>query len=272
MSCSRRAPLKFWLRFMAVTINILVTRPAGQAQDLCAAVRAMGLTVHCLPMLQVLPLAELAPEQRQQVLDLDQYQHLIFISANAVQHGMACIESCWPQLPVGLHWYAVGSGTARLLSSYGVSVHTPGAAMTSEGLLALPQLQQVQGERVLVVKGEGGRQTLAAELSSRGARVDELACYRRAAPELAPQTLSLKLTQWAIDVVMISSGEGLGNMLALLSPAETTKFRYITFLVPSPRVAEMARSAGFEQVIVAENASDSAMLRALAAWQTSAGE
>jgi len=223
-------------------------------------------------MLQVLPLAKLAPEQRQQVMDLDQYQHLIFISGNAVQHGMACIESCWPQLPVGLDWYAVGSGTARLLAAYGVNAHTPGAAMTSEGLLALPQLQQVQGERVLVVKGEGGRQTLAGELRGRGARVDELACYRRVAPELAPRELSLKLSQWAIDAVMISSGEGFGNMLALLSPAETTKFRDITFLVPSPRVAETARAAGFEQVIVAENASDSAMLRALAEWQTSAGE
>lgn len=257
---------------MARSINILVTRPAGQAEELCTAVRAMGLAVHCLPMLQILPLEKLAPEQRNQVLTLDHYQHVIFVSANAVRYGMACIESCWPQLPVGLEWYAVGAGTARLLSAFGVSAHTPGSAMTSEGLLALPQLQQVQGTRVLVVKGEGGRQALAGELSHRGARVDELACYRRAAPELAPGELPLKLSQWDIGVVMISSGEGLGNMLALLRSAETTNFSYITLVVPSPRVAEMAHEAGFEQVIVAENASDSAMLRALAAWQTSAGE
>ena len=114
--------------------------------------------------------------------------------------------------------------------------------------------------------------TLAEELGRRGARVDELACYRRAAPELAPGELAATLAQWDIDLVMISSGEGLSNMLALLSPAETTKFNHITLLVPSPRVANTARKAGFEQVLTAENASDSAMLRALAAWHTSVGE
>ena len=257
---------------MAPHTNILITRPAGQAQELCAAVTAKGFTAHCLPMLQVLPLAKLAPEQQRQVQHLDNYQHLIFVSANAVRYGMECIESCCPQLPVGLDWYAVGDGTARLLLPFGVEAHTPGSAMSSEGLLALPQLQQVEGARVLIVKGEGGRQTLAEALGRRGARVDELACYRRAAPELAPRELALKLVQWEIELVMISSGEGLSNMLALLSPAETTKFSLITLLVPSPRVADIAHKAGFEQVITAENASDSAMLRALAAWHTSAGE
>ena len=257
---------------MAPHTNILVTRPAGQAQALCAAITAKGYSVHCLPMLQVLPLAKLAPRQQQYVMDLDNYQHLIFVSANAVRFGMECIGSYWPQLPVGPNWYAVGDGTARLLLPFGVEAYTPGSAMSSEGLLALPQLQQVQGARVLIVKGEGGRQTLAEELGRRGARVDELACYRRAAPDLAPQELALKLVQWDIDLVMISSGEGLCNMLALLSPAETTNFSHITLLVPSKRVADMAHAAGFEQVITAENASDSAMLRALATSQTSAGE
>jgi uroporphyrinogen-III synthase len=257
---------------MATRTNILVTRPAGQAEALCAAIVSKGFTAHCLPMLQVLPLSNLAPRQQQQVRDLDSYQHVIFVSANAVRYGMGCIESHWPQLPADLHWFAVGEGTARLLLPFGVEAHTPGSAMSSEGLLALPQLQQVQGARVLIVKGEGGRQTLAEELGRRGARVDELACYRRAAPELASGELAAKLAQWEIDLVMISSGEGLCNMLALLTPAETTKFSRITLLVPSPRVADIAVTAGFEQVITAENASDSAMLRALAVWNTSAGE
>lgn len=252
--------------------NVLVTRPQGQAQALCAAVAAQGAAAHCLPMLQLLPLAKPAPAQRQQLLDLDHYQHIVFVSGNAVRYGMAWIESFWPQLPVGLAWYAVGDGTARLLTPYGINACTPGPEMTSEGLLALPQLRQVKGERVLIVKGEGGRQTLLKELLSRGARVDELACYRRVAPAMEPGELASRLLQWQIDLVMISSGEGLCNMLALLSQRETTKFRAITLLVPSLRVAEMAQAAGFERVITADNASDGAMLRALAAWQTSAGE
>ncbi len=119
---------------------------------------------------------------------------------------------------------------------------TPGAEMTSEGLLASAAAAQVAGQRVLIIKGEGGRATLAAELGRRGARVDELACYRRAPPVLAPGELAQKLSRWGIDLVMISSGEGLDNMLGLLSPAETTKFRYITLLVPSEGRTNGARS------------------------------
>ena len=89
---------------------------------------------------------------------------------------------------------------------------------------------------------------------------------------LAAGALARKLADGNIAAIIISSGEGLENLRVLLSPAETTKFRDITLLVPSGRVAQMALAAGFGRVITAENASDSAMLRALAAWQTTAGE
>lgn len=252
--------------------GVLVTRPPGQAQELCDAVADEGFAVHSLPMLQLEPVHELAPSQRQLVLDLDRFRHIIFVSGNAVRFGMAWIESYWPQLPVGLEWYAVGDATARLLLPFGIRAHTPGTDMTSEGLLALPQLQDLSGQRVLLVKGEGGRQALASKLGERGALVEELACYRRTAPALGAGELAQKLGQWDIGLIMISSGEGLANLLALLSPAETTKFSHITLLVPSARVAQMALAAGFGKVITAENASDSAMLRALATWQTTAGE
>ena len=251
---------------------VLVTRPPEQAQALCAAVAAAGFTVYSLPMLQLVPLAQPAPAQCRLVQDLDHFQHIIFVSGNAVRFGMAWIESRWPQLPVGLEWYAVGDATARLLLPFGIEAHSPGTDMTSEGLLALPQLQDLSGQRVLLVKGEGGRQALATRLAERGAVVEELACYRRTAPLLGSGELARKLGQWDIGLIMISSGEGFANLLALLSPAETTKFSHITLLVPSARVAQMALAAGFGRVITAENASDSAMLRALAAWQTTAGE
>ena len=71
---------------------------------------------------------------------------------------------------------------------------------------------------------------------------------------------------------MISSGEGLENLRVLLSPAETTNFKHLCMIVPSLRVARMAREAGFDQVVTAENASDAAMLCALEEWQASSGE
>ena len=257
---------------MAANLGILVTRPQGQAAALCEALAAAGYRVHSLPLLEIQPLPEPSPAQRQLVLDLDRYQHVIFISGNAVRYGMSWIEDYWPQLPVGLSWYAIGEATARTLRDYGITAVSPAATMTSEALLAEPQLRAVAGQRILVIKGEDGRATLGEELRRRGARVDELACYRRQCPDYERGELDRLLARWRIGLVMISSGEGLSNLLALLSPQETTKFTGITLLVPSDRIARMAQKAGFTRVITAENASDSAMQRALEEWQPSSGE
>lgn len=243
--------------------GVLVTRPAGQEAALCQAVAAAGFRVHSQPLLELQALPELTPPQRSLLLELDLYQHIIFISGNAVRFGMARVEDFWPQLPVGVNWYAIGEVTANLLQDYGVTALTPGADMTSEALLALPQLQAVQDQRVLIIKGEGGRATLRKALAGRGAIVDELACYRRRRPDLPRGQLAEKLDQWGIDVVLISSGEGLDNLQALLRPQETTNFRGINLIVPSQRVALKARELGFERVATADNASDAAMLRAL---------
>lgn len=252
--------------------SVLVTRPEGQSGALCDALQSAGFRVHILPLLQLEALPELSPAERGRVLALDEYQHIILVSANAVRFGMAWIDRYWPQLPTGPGWYAVGEATARALQAHGVEALTPGADMSSEGLLAMPRLQAVSGDRVLIIKGRGGRSTMRDELTRRGALVEELACYRRSCPHYGAGELAAKLSQWQIDVAMISSGEGLTNLLALLTPEETSKFIHITLLVPSERVAQIAHRAGFERVVTAANASDSAMLRALRDWQTNAGE
>lgn len=248
--------------------SVLVTRPAGQAEGLLTQLSAAGFgPLHHFPLLQLSPLQQLAPEQRQYVLDLDLYQHIIFISANAVRFGLQRIDDCWPQLPAGVSWYAIGDTTAQLLRDRGLAPLTPGQSMNSEGLLSLPQLQSVSGQRVLIIKGQGGRETIKQALEQRGARVDELACYTRSAPAVAPGSLGELLSQQAVAVILVSSGEGLANMLTLLSDQESTKFKDIGLIVPSARVAALAQQAGFNDVVTAANASDAAMLQALQRWQ-----
>lgn len=247
---------------------VLVTRPAGEPADsLCAAIAAAGYRTYHQPLLELSELPVLAPAQRQMVLDLHHFQHIIFISANAVRFGMELVMDYWPQIPLGINWYGVGTATARGLARFDIRAITPGDDMSSEGLLALPYLRNVQGQRVLIIKGEGGRDALRTELMHRGALVDELACYRRGVPELPPGALAERLAQWDVDVILLSSGEGLTNLLLLLSPLETTKLKPVTLVVPSERVATMAREAGFERIVLADNASDKAMLHALQGWR-----
>ena len=241
---------------------VLVTRPAGQAEALCADLVSRGFTPYEQPLLDLQRLPELSPRCQQAIENINSYQHLIFISGNAVRFGMEKILARWPQFPKEIKVYAIGSSTAAILREYGIEdvYSTKGTAMTSESLLAIASLQGVQGQNVLIVKGQGGRTALADTLSKRGAVVDDLSCYQRKCPPLAAGELARKITSRGIQLILISSGEGLRNMLTLLSPAETIKLCVVPLIVPSDRVAKMAEEAGFSRVHTAQNASDVAML------------
>ena len=251
---------------------VLVTRPEGQAGRLRDALVLQGYAVHAQPLMELSALPELAAADQQYLQNLDQYQHVIFISGNAVHFGMEHIVASWPQLPVGINWYAIGASTAQSLAAYGVVPLSPALEMTSEGLLALPTLQSVAEDKVLIVKGEGGRDTLRETLEARGAQINELRCYRRICPSLGAGELAQKISDWQIGLILISSGEGLTNMLALLSPQETTNLQSVALLVPSRRIAREAEAMGFTNIVLAENASDAAVMQAVDNWQSRSGE
>ena len=143
--------------------------------------------------------------------------------------------------------------------------------MTSEGLLNLPSLQSVEGERVLIVRGVGGRETLRQSLEARGAQVDSLVCYERQPVSLEPDALAALLDRERVELVLLSSGEGLAHFTALLPHGETTNLPVLTIAVPSLRVAEQARELGWQHVRVANNATDEAMVEAARAWYSDEG-
>jgi len=249
---------------------VLVTRPAGQADTLCHMLDAAGIRAVHQPLLEIAPLTQLSAPSRRALYALDRFDHIIFISTNAVRFGMDAIEAIWPQLPVGPHWYAVGAATARAVAAWSVRVTTAPGAMDSEALLALPALADVAGERVLLVKGEGGRDQLRTVLQARGAVVEELRCYQRRCPELAPGALAALLARENIALIALSSGEGLQNLLALLAVDELSKLFAGQLVVPGERLAAAARALGATAVAVADNATDAAMSAAIiAAWTTS---
>jgi uroporphyrinogen-III synthase len=244
---------------------VLVTRPRHQAQGLCKLVREAGFTPIAQPMMAIRPLPVLPPAQLQMVIDLDLYQHVIMVSSNAIQWGMDWIGRYWPQLPQGIAWYTVGAVSADKLAAYGVAVKQPQTEMSSEGLLALPTLLNVAGERVLIVKGEGGRTQLHDVLTERGARVEQLCVYERVLPSLTGAELATILNTNQFAALVVTSGEGLHNMLSLLSGNEQSSLREIPLVVPGQRVAELAADSGFRTVFTARNATDKAIMETLCA-------
>ena len=249
---------------------VLVTRPQQQAHGLCQLVRDAGFKPVAQPMMEIRPLQELLPAQLQLVIDLDLFQHVIMVSSNAVQWGMDWIDRYWPQLPQGMTWYAMGATSADMLSTYGVGVKQPDADMSSEGLLTLAGLQDVAGERALIIKGVGGRSHLAEVLAARGARVDQLSVYERVLPSLTGAELLAVLQKNQFAALLVTSGEGLHNMLSLLPGDEQSTLREIPLVVPGQRVAKLAGDSGFRTVFTARNATDKAIMETLRACVGSA--
>ncbi|HMW15504.1 MAG TPA: uroporphyrinogen-III synthase [Pseudomonadales bacterium] len=247
-------------------LDLWVTRPAGQADRLIALLQQAGAAVSHLPLLAIEPLPPTAAA-RSLLLDLDRYQAVIFISSNAARLGAEAILDLWPQLPTGIDWLAVGAATQATLAEFDITAEIPAGGSDSEALLALPQLgsERVAGRAILIVRGTGGRETLREQLQTRGARVDYLELYRR----ICPASTLEQIRNWSRplpDLVIASSGEGIDHLRrALTGPLLAMLERPL--LLPSTRLAQLAGELGFRQPLVADDASDDALLTCLLQWR-----
>lgn len=248
-------------------LRVLVTRPPGRAEALIAAIQARGGQVTHIPLLTVVPLhaqrdAAICETAKQHILALATYHCVIAISVNALHFGMPWIAAHWSPPPPHIRWYGIGAATLAAFAEYGIAAHGGGAAMNSEALLALPELQHLRGQRILILRGVGGREQLAAVLRERGAQVDYIECYRRCEPDLdAGQRAQLQ--GMAFDAICVNSNETLQNLWQCLPPPAQQSARARALIAPSARVADAARALGFQCVIAADNAGTEATLAAL---------
>ena len=250
-------------------IRALVTRPAGQAGPLVAAIRAAGGEASEFPLIEIVPL-EARDARAGAAIDatlerLETFDAAIFVSTNAVRALLARLADRERAWPARVQCLAVGRATAQCLREAGIDCASGAATMDSEELLAHPALAAIAGRRIVIFKGVGGRELLARRLAERGATVTECALYRRRLPATASrEKLHALLEARAINVVLLSSAEALAHLLGL--PGADTAGTIppdLALVAPGERVAAQARDAGFRAVEPAANATDAAMLAAL---------
>jgi uroporphyrinogen-III synthase len=249
--------------------GVVVTRPVHQAEALVRSLEAAGARVYRFPVLDIVPPEDEGPARRL-MQDLGAVHLAIFISANAVERGLPLIEAAGG-LPAGLRTGAVGKATAAALEVGGIPVDlVPSGRFDSEALLAMDALQgpAIAGRRVLIVRGEGGRELLGETLRQRGAQVDYAEVYRRARPDTAPQPLLEPLGRGEVDVVVVTSGDGLRNLYEMAGETGRPWLLHTPLLVVSERVAALARSMGWRAaLLVAPEAGDPAILETLTRWR-----
>lgn len=255
--------------------TILITRPAGREKHLRQLIEQAGGTVVHYPAIAIQSPTELEIEQLKQIRkQLHTFTLAIFISPTAVEQS----QVYFPDLPENLTVVSIGSKTTQALEQINIRVDNEAQDHNSESLLSSTEFQatQLQGQRILIFRGQGGRALLGETLISRGAELCYVETYKRIIPDQLPLSEQQIRT---LDALTVSSNEGLQNLIILLKNSNLLGgpdrlprlpprllpglLGNIPLVVPSKRTAELARQHGFKIIISAQNATDSATLDAL---------
>lgn len=248
-------------------VRVLVTRPAAPARSLIQRIEQAGGTAIHFPTLEMVPMPD-NPGLERTLADVAHADYAIFISPNAVTHGLGRLRA-HGGLPARAAVAAIGRGTARALADAGiVNPITPVDGSDSEALLARPELQQVAGKHVVIFRGEGGRALLGDTLQARGARVEYAECYRRVRPNTDARPLNARLCANGIDIVTVTSIESLRNLRDMLDAGARARLGLLPVVVVGARQAEACRTLGMQtQPWIARDAGDDAIVAAIQAWR-----
>ncbi|MHB8668081.1 MAG: uroporphyrinogen-III synthase [Burkholderiales bacterium] len=244
--------------------RVVVTRPAGQSAHMAALIRAAGGEPVLFPALEIFDARDLRPVLAL-IERLDAFDLAVFVSANAVEKALALVRArrTWPP---ALRVATVGRGSERELRRHGfAAVIAPSERFDSEALLDLPELKQVQGRRVVIFRGEGGRELLGDTLAARGAVVEYAECYRRDRPRADPAPLLALWARGALDAFTVTSSEGLANLHQLLGADGARCLQDTPLFVPHQRIAAAARALGVRNVVLT-GPGDEGMVAELAAF------
>lgn len=245
---------------------VLVTRPAGQAGPLCQLLESAGATAVQFPTIAV-EAPEDAAEARACLANIDQYQLVIFVSANAVKWAFK-LGLQETGIPETVKIATVGAKTAAVLQAQGYRTDIcPQGVANTESLTALDSLKDVSKQYVLIIRGQGGREKLADILRARGGKIDYCEVYRRRRPDV-------DLCQWIqrsqarVDVAVATSNEGLRNLFDMAGESCQAAVLSWQLIVFSERAVVLARELGFKRpAVVAQATNDVGLVDAIREWR-----
>ncbi|MDO8961765.1 MAG: uroporphyrinogen-III synthase [Methylophilus sp.] len=239
-------------------VSVAITRPSDQAKKLASCIEAAGGHVILFPLIAIVPLDDYS-EFEATIANIACFDWVIFISSNAVQHGMPFLLK--QKLPNTLQFAAIGPVTANELQNFGIKkVTIPEGRFDSESLLSLPSMQDMQGKKVMIVRGVGGREVLAETLQSRGADVTFAECYQRINPQQNVEALTTAWSNHQLQAIVVTSSEAMRHFLDLAIDAAWLKD--VTICVNHARIAEQPIQLGLK-VLIADAPGDEAMLNTL---------
>lgn len=243
-------------------MRILVTRPAHQTDNLCRMIEDAGGVAVRFPTIEITASRQV-DNAASNINSLNNYNWIIFVSKNAVIFSQKAYNGTL-QFPSHLKVAALGKATSNALTEIGIVADVVAKPpYNSEALLACDQMQKVAGLKCLIVRGENGRELLAQSLRERGAQVGYAQVYCRKRPKVDVSRLLKSWRDEGLNMVTITSNEGLDNLIAMLGKRGLGLLRETPMLVISSRLKYKASEAGITHVVLASEASDAALYNSL---------
>ena len=238
---------------------VVITRPAHQAENLRLKLEGAGANPILFPLLEIIEPDNLA-KTKEQLKNLQDYDLLIFVSANSVDQIFKWIT---PTTLGKAKIATTGKKTAETLKRYGVKVDfCPAKIFNSEALLAEPKFKYFcTNKKISIIRGEGGRDYLQQQLQASGATVDYINTYQRICPQKDLVVLEQYANKGKLDTVLLTSGASVENFFRL-----TNKARWVntlTLMIGSPRMQKKIPNSFQGKLVIAEDPSDETLYKKL---------
>lgn len=253
-------------------MQFLITRPQAQAKGLVDLLEAQQHTVQVMPVIKINQIDDTAPTIKL-IRDLKNFDIAIFISANAVHQSAILIKKYAPSILLNecLKIGVIGPSTAQAIKEEGWNTDIMAAGQyDSEGLLQVQALQSVAGQKIIIFRGEGGREVLYDNLIQRGANVSQAVTYKRSLPLISDTALKKIFNlqedgqMIKLDGVVVMSNESLYNLYTLASNQYREILLASQLVVISKRCADLAQDLKFKKpAIIADTSDESSIFKAL---------
>ncbi|MGZ3663378.1 MAG: uroporphyrinogen-III synthase [Ktedonobacterales bacterium] len=255
--------------------HIAITRPPEQAPQLAHLLEAAGARVTVLSSIDTAPLEEtsgldaaverLAQGERA-------YDWVVFTSVNGVRaldQRLASLGRGWSLLRRSAV-AAIGPATAQALEAHGITPALVPDEYVAEGILR--GIGNVAGKRLLLLRVDIARKTLAEELRRGGAEVDEVTAYRTVVVPPDAARLRHVLDADRPDAITFTSSstvQGLVQGLDAAGFAPSQALATIALACIGPVTAGTLREHGLEPAVVAEEYTMPGLVHALIVHFTS---
>ncbi|WP_350305648.1 uroporphyrinogen-III synthase [Photorhabdus viridis] len=245
-------------------MSILVTRPYPAGEELVRKLQAEGKTAFSAPLINIHPGSEL-PQLAEKVNQLNTGDMVFLLSKNAVHYANSQLNKINLLWPDKLIYYAIGRSTALAFHQLtDINVIWSSEGETSEILLELPSLHQVENKQALLLRGNGGREVIARTLTERGASISYCECYLRQPVDYPAAEFSAHWKKYGVQTLIVTSGEILQLLYNLIPESDRNGWLLnCRLVVVSERLAHIAQSLGWQNVKVAKSADNDALIQAL---------